>query len=174
MERHAVRRNARGPERPPRPRGGGRLALRAALGLSLILAAAWFATLGPAQAAVARAPQAQARPTSTFCPPIPATCAPSPSGSPSAPPSTPPPTATPVPTPTPPPPSNPTTPPTPYSESGIAPGAAAQGLPSGHPGIAITPVPNGSGSTLPNLAIAAMALLATIAGACIFLFFRLR
>lgn len=84
------------------------------------------------------------------------------------------PTPTPTATPTPPPPTaGPTTPPTPYVEQ-VLPSPSSPSLPASHAGLRLTPEPNGSGSSLPQLVLLAMVVLGVVAGASIFLFFRIR
>jgi hypothetical protein len=113
------------------------------------------------------------------CPPTDPICTPPPGSPP--PPTTASPTATATakpkpkatPEPTPPPTAAPTQKPTPYVEPIVATGTPV-GLPAEHSSIAITPVANPSGSSLLQLVLVAMVALAVIAGATLFLFFKLR
>jgi hypothetical protein len=185
-----VRRNARRTPAPARAGAAGTAALRSAVALGLVLAAVWLVSGVVVRSAVGAAgpavpPRSPVAAPSRPTPPCPLSICPSPTapptvqqtlppatGSPS-PSATPTPTPPPTPTPTPVPTAAPTSPPTPYAEA-IVPATTDPGLPAQHSSIEIAPNPSGDGSSLPEYAILAMVVLAVIAGASFFLFFRLR
>ena len=196
-----MRRNAQRSEGDGLARAG-RVTLRRALGLALAVVAAWLFAGGlmstaltakatsaiPADASTpAPTPTPTATPTETPTQTQPPTETPTPTprcgffGCPTSTPTfgtplpTPVPTPTPTPTaiPSPTPTAAPTQVPTPYAES-IDPQQVQASIPATITNGGIAPGPSQGGSTLPEWALAGTLVFAAVAGACFFLFFRIR
>jgi hypothetical protein len=172
MRRRTPHFQARGILRAVRAFAGAVL-IAAALALLAILAGPAAAAPSVGAAAPAAAGPFDPPPTCTPLPIVDPPCGTTPPGQATSTPTAAPRTPRPTPEPTRPPTAAPTTTPTPYAEPIVGAGTPV-GLPAEHSAIVITPTSDATGSSLIELAVVAMVVLGVIAGATIFLFFKVR